>query len=217
MTKQNTLTNGIILQPSEELSNDFKEKILQMNAGKPNFKVYTERVRNLFQLDKVKITKDNKIFMAGFIEGEGSMSVSAKKNRSAKFGVELDPLFNITQHINGVKHLYFALELFGTGRIRYKAGSKATLVFIIEPRLSLQTKVRPYYENFVYPYSSPAKQIRFNYFKQMLDAFDEAAHLDRQKFTHALLPIWNAMRVQNYAGQTFVSLEEAQEYVRNFT
>lgn len=208
---------GIFLVPNEQLSKENQDTITKMNEGKPDFKTYTQKVRKVFNLDPIVINEKNLYFLAGFIEGEGSISISAKKNKNAMFGIELDPVFNITQHINGVRHLYLALETFQTGRIRYKSGSNATLVFIIEPRKSLQQKVCPYYEKYINPLSSPAKQFRYESFKKILDLFDDKAHHNRERFINELLPIWDSLRVQkNYEGQTFKSLEEAQEYVLNF-
>jgi hypothetical protein len=215
----NNVNKAILLAPGEKLSNELQDKIKKMNAGKPDFLTYTKRVRELFELDKITIDEKKCYFLAGFIEGEGSISISAKKNQNAKFGVELDPIFNITQHINGVNHLYLALEMFQTGRIRYKVGSNATLVFTIEPRKSLQEKVCPYFEKYIYFLSSTAKQIRYKNFQKMLSLFDGQAHLDSERFINELLPIWDLIRVQrgvSHPGQTFKSLEEAQEFVRNF-
>lgn len=212
-----TQKKAIILAPGETLSKEWQDKIKEMNAGKPDFQTYSRRVRDVFNLDKITINEKKSYFLAGFIEGEGSISISAKKNPNARFGVEIDPIFNITQHINGVNHLYLALEMFKTGRIRYKAGSNATLVFIIEPRKSLTEKVCPYFEKYVYALSEPVKQIRFNNFKKILALFDENAHLDRTRIINEVLPIWASMRVQQgYEGQTFKTLEEAQNFVRDF-
>lgn len=205
------------LAPSEKISKELCLFLNQINAARLNFPTYTQRVRNLFNLEKVTINENRLYFLAGFIEGEGSFSISIKKNTNAKFGVELDPVFNITQHINGVNNLYLALEVFQAGRIRYKTGSNATLVFVIEPRQSLREKVCPYYETYVYGFSSPSKQIRYNNFKKLLQLFDKQAHLHRDRFLNEMLPIWDSMRMQKgYEGQTFKSLEEAQQFVRNF-
>lgn len=209
--------NQILLGTNEALSEELLDQIKEMNAGKPDFQTYKRRIRKIFGLETITINEKKCYFLAGFIEGEGSISISAKKNPNAKFGIELDPCFNITQHVNGINHLYLALEMFQTGRIRYKTGSHATLVFIIEPRKSLQEKVCPYFEKYIYPLSSPAKKIRYQSFKRMLDLFDDKAHLDRDRFINELLPIWQSMRVQiQNKSQTFASLEEAQEYVANF-
>lgn len=207
--------NQLYLAPGVVLSDSFKEQIREMNQGNPDHKTYLTRVRNTFGLTPVTVDEKKKYFLGGFVEGEGSISVGAKKNTNAKFGVELDPLFNITQHINGVNQLYLALEVFQTGRIRYKAGSNATLVFIIEPRKSLEQKVCPFLEKYVYDLSSPAKQQRYLKFKNMLDLFNQGAHLDRDRFINELLPIWDSMRMQRgYKGETFSSLKDAQDFVR---
>jgi hypothetical protein len=216
MTNSNP-KHEILLGPTEKISKELITQILEMNEGKPEFQTYKKRIRNVFHLKERVITEKICYFLAGFIEGEGSISISIKKNPNAKFGIELDPLFNLTQHVNGVNHLYLALVMFQTGRIRYKSGSNATLVLIIEPRKSLQEKVCPYFEKYIYPLSSPAKQIRYKSFKKMLDLFDQKAHLDKNRFINEMLPIWDSMRVQiNNKAQTFSSLEEAQKYAANF-
>lgn len=207
----------ILLLPGVQLSDDLKSKIADLNNGKPAFPTYKRRVEDLFGLQPQQITEAKKIYLAGFIEGEGSISMSAKKNKNGKFGIDLDPNFNLTQHINGVNHLHMALEVFGTGRITYKSGSCATLVLTIEPRLSLQNKVCPFYEKYVNPCSSVAKQKRFSKFKKLLDLFDQGAHLDQTRMINELLPIWDEMRMQRgYKGEVFANLQEAQAYVKNF-
>lgn len=213
----NPKNEKLYLAPGVKLSPEFLDEIKKLNAGVPNFPTYTKRVRDTFGLDPVEINEKKCHFLGGFIEGEGSISIGAKKNENAKFGVELDPLFNITQHINGMNHLYFALEVFQTGRIRYKSSSNATFVFIIEPRKSLQEKVCPFLEKYVYPLSSPTKQLRYKKWKKMLDLFDENAHLDRERFVYELLPIWDSLRMQKgLKGETFQSLEQAQQFVLSF-
>nr|AAL34373.1 unknown [Lobochlamys segnis]ALO21040.1 putative LAGLIDADG homing endonuclease [Lobochlamys segnis] len=212
-----SLQKPIVLKPGEKLSDDFLEEIREMNAGKPDFPTYKNRVRTLFGLAPVIITEEKKLFLGGFTEGEGSISVSAKKNPNASFGVEIDPLFNITQHINGVAHLYDALEIFGTGRIRFKSSSNATLVFSIETRLSLVQKVCPFFEKYIIPYASPVKKKRFKNFEKVLSLFDEGAHLDRDRFINEILPLWDDMRMQFFEKQTFKTLEEAQDFARNYS
>lgn len=210
------LQSSILDQRSRKSQIEAIESKLKLaNAGKPDSPTYKRRIRETFGLESITIDDKQNYFLAGFIEGEGSVSISLKKNSNATFGIELDPVFNITQHVNGIKHLYLALEKFQTGRIRYKTGSNATLVFVIEPRKSLQEKVCPFYEKYVNPFTCPAKKVRYESFKQMLDLFDQKAHLDKDRLINELLPIWQRMRIQSRQ-TTFSSLEEAQEYVRNF-
>jgi hypothetical protein len=201
------------------------DNITEMNKGKFDHKAYTKRVRELFKLKSVPITERRLCFLAGFIEGEGSLSIGAKKNNAHEFGLELDPVFNLTQRVEGISNLYLALEVFQTGRIRLapppeggESGSNATLVFVIEPRKSLEEKVCPFFDKYIIKYnlSSNSKQSRYLKFKEMLGLFNTNAHLDRDRFIKELLPIWDSMRIQKSTKQTFKDLEEAQEFVRNF-
>lgn len=63
-------------------------------------------------------------FLGGFVEGEGSNSISVSVNKNFKYGVSLQPVFNVAQHKNGLKILYSFKELFGVGSIVQKSGSE---------------------------------------------------------------------------------------------
>jgi LAGLIDADG endonuclease len=57
-------------------------------------------------------------FLGGFVEGEGSNSVSISVNKNFKYG---EPTFNVSQHENGLKFLNSFKELFGTGSVVEKS------------------------------------------------------------------------------------------------
>ena len=184
--------------------------------GNKNFPKYIQTIQKIFYLsDNVPVTKELKIFMGGFIEGESSLNVSAKKLPNAKFGLLIDPEFSITQHVNGIRNLYHALKILNTGRIRYKQGSNATFVFIIDNRQTLKEKIIPFWETYVIPYGSPYLTKRLKSFKKILSLFESNAHQDKDRFCYELLPIWDSLRKQKgQANETFKSLEEAQEYIQ---
>lgn len=209
---------GVHLNPGEKISQEMLQKLTAINeryTQKKNFSEYESSIRQLFNLKQVTIRKSSLLYLAGFLEGEASMSVGAKKNQSSKFKVYMDPEFNITQHINGVSNLYLAMVFFKTGRIRHKGGSNATLVFTIDNRRSLKEKVLPFYEKYIQPFGSPVKVRRTRIFQELLRLFDEKAHLDLDRFLYEVLPLWDAMRMQvGQSNETFKSLKEAQEYVR---
>jgi hypothetical protein len=62
-------------------------------------------------------------FLGGFVEGEGSNSVSITVNKDFKFGVNIQPVFNVSQHKNGIDILYSFKELFNSGSVVEKSGS----------------------------------------------------------------------------------------------
>lgn len=220
MSNQKNNTKSFRLQPSEALSKEMLGKLEHFNKKyktSADFSIYLQNLGNLFGVSTVEVTEDQKRFLGGFMEGEASMNVSAKKNTNALFGMLLDPEFSITQHVNGFSTLYLALSIFRTGRIRHKHGSNATLVFVIDNRQCLEEKVLPFYEKYVKPYGSSAKAERFENFIKILEYFKKNGHKDLKTFRDEMLPIWDAMRMQKgQSNQTFESLEAAQQYVTNF-
>lgn len=212
--------SNFIIKPGEKIPQDKLDKLNEINKAvksTKDFSKYLMDLRQLFQLDEVQVTSESKLFLAGFLEGEASLNISAKKLTNAKFGVVVDPEFSVTQHVNGVKVLYLALEVFRTGRIRHKGGSNATLVLTIDNRQNLEQKVLPFYEQYVVAYSSPEKVKRVANFKALLDLFNEDAHKDLEQLVNKILPIWDQMRKQKgQSNESFSSLEVAQDYVRNY-
>lgn len=212
----------LLLKPGEKLSQSIIDGLKEASASRQknrNFSDYKRKIQELFQCaDYVPLNEMQKHYLGGFLEGEGSLMVGVKKGKYCKFGAYLDPAFNVTQHVNGVKHLYECLCFFGTGRIRYKSGSNATLVYEIDTRQSLQEKLVPFYREYVIPSSCFAKKTRFQNFCYLLDAFDQKKHLEFHSFVYELGPIWDEMRMQKgqSSNETFKSLEDFQQYCVHF-
>jgi hypothetical protein len=211
---------GFKLEPGEKLPKEILIRLSAINdtySKTRNFSQYVQDLEQLFDLTPKPVTEDSKRFLGGFIEGEGSLNTSAKKLKNAQFGMLIDPEFSLTQHVNGFTHLHQALKIFQTGRIRHKAGSNATLVFILDNRISLEQKVIPFYESYVIPYACPAKVERFHRFKELLRLFKEDRHRDFEGFCEEVLPLWDQMRMQKgQSNQTFSGLQEAHKFVFEF-
>lgn len=79
------------------------------------------------------IYNDNyKFWLGGFIEGEGSLTISIVKRDKAPLGVYLQPEFNVSQHINGIKILNSFKILFNNkGQVYKKSGSPLMYEFIL--------------------------------------------------------------------------------------
>jgi len=209
------------LSPGEQLPEDVKNALRNANqtyTKNRDFSRYKHTLQNILGLpDFVPFTEKEKLFFGGFLEGEASISVSAKKNTSSKFGVYFDPEFNLTQHVNGSIHLFRCLCHFRTGLIRYKSKSNATLVYTIDSRQSLKQRIVPFYQNYVNPCSCSSKQARFQSWCTLLDLFDENAHLDFNRFVNEIAPIWDELRMQKgQSNESFSSLEDFRQYVRAY-
>lgn len=211
--------DGMYLKPGEKISPDFLKQLTEVNSNytkSKNFPQYERAIGSLFNLKPIKKTLPSIYYLAGFIEGEASLNVGAKKNTTSNFKVYIDPEFNITQHVNGISNLYLAMVYFQTGRIRHKTGSNATFVFTIDNRLSLEQKVIPFYEKYIKPFGCSMKHRRVRIFKTLLSLFNEKAHLDLNRMLYEVLPLWDAMRLQiGQSNESFKSLQDAQDYVKN--
>jgi hypothetical protein len=214
------LRSGIYIKPRESIQKSFLNELVEINKSyhkKKNFPKYKNEIRQLFQLQEPTLTNDTFLFLAGFIEGEGSINVGIQKNKNSKFKVYVDPQFSVTQHINGIVNLYLTMCYFKTGRIRYKSGSFATFVYEIDNRESLLNKVVPFYENYLKKFPSSVKERRVILLKMLLDSFNRKAHCNIDTMISIVLPLWDALRIQvGQKNQTFKDLEEAQHYVRQF-
>jgi len=213
------MTRKYYLKPLENLPEEVKKQLQSINETerkKKNFESYQKALCDLYGVQPEPVTRDKNIFLGGFVEGEGSIHVSAKKQKNCKFGIEIDPEFSITQHSNGIETLLYALAYFKTGRIIYKHDSMATLVFRISNTQTIRDKVCPFYEKYVIPYAAYHRLKRYELFKRLIDALEQRKHLDKDSFINEVLPIWYDMQMQIGLQKSFNSLEEIQDYVRRY-
>lgn len=78
------------------------------------------------------IINDNyKFWLGGFIKGEGSLTISIVKSDKAPYGVFLEPEFNVSQHINGIKILNSFKTLFNNKGQVHKNLVPRTYEFIL--------------------------------------------------------------------------------------
>ncbi len=122
------------------------------------------------QQERLSVTQELKYYLAGFIEGEGSLTVSIKEHPTVRYGMHLDPEFFLYQHKAGIKLLELAKDVFGTGRIVPKSGSENVLVFSITSRRSLYEKVIPFFEKYMI---FSAKWETFLMFREIVKAMEE--------------------------------------------
>ena len=105
-------------------------------------------------------------FLGGFVEGEGSMSVSISINKDFKYGVNIQPVFNVTQHKNGLETLNSFKELFGEGSIVQKSGSPDIYIYTLKGYKKIIKEVIPFLETYVIPFSCKTEE--YSIFKQIV-------------------------------------------------
>ena len=125
------------------------------------------------QQERLSITEAQRWFLAGVIEGEGSVCVSIKKHPSAKYGFYVDPEFFLCQHRAYRQLLDEAKKVFGTGRIFPKPGNEGVLVYAITCRRSLMEKLLPFLRKYM-RFSSRRKI--FEVFAEIVEAMERKEH-----------------------------------------
>jgi hypothetical protein len=114
-------------------------------------------------------------FLAGFVEGEGSLCVSVKRHPTCRHGYYVDPGFFLYQHESGRAILELAQAIFGGGRISRKSGSENVLVYEISSTALLRDRVIPFFERYVLPFS--CKRETFMRFREILEMMQRREHL----------------------------------------
>lgn len=129
------------------------------------------------QQERLTRTEAAKWFLAGFIEGEGTLLVSIKQHDTSQFGFFVDPEFHLVQHKSGRNVLELAKQIFQTGSISSKPGSPDCLIYAIHCRRSLWEKLVPFFEKYVLPFSAPTKRETFYQFREILERMNRKEHL----------------------------------------
>ena len=127
------------------------------------------------QQERLGSTEDASWFLAGFIEGEGSLCVSVKRHPTCRHGYYVDPGFFLYQHESGRAILELAMATFGGGRIYPKSGSPFVLTYEISSTATLRDRVIPFFERYVVPFS--CKRETFERFKEILEMMERKEHL----------------------------------------
>jgi hypothetical protein len=132
-----------------------------------------DSIKNLNSKSKSNNLRDIKntdylYFLGGFVEGEGSNTVSIVVNKNFKYGVSIKPEFNVTQHKNGIDILLSFKEFFEAGSVVLKSGSEDVYVYVVKGINIMTEKVIPFLNTYVQPFSGKRKEFElFEKFVQM--------------------------------------------------
>lgn len=117
-------------------------------------------------------------FLGGFVEGEGSMSVSITIHKEFKYGVNIQPVFNVTQHKKGLEILNSFKELFVEGSVVQKSGSPDIFVYTLKGYKKIIKEVLPFVETYVFPFSCKIEE--YSIFKQIVLQSSEGKQKDKE-------------------------------------
>lgn len=115
--------------------------------------------------------------MAGFWEGEGSMSISITKRNHQKFGIQLLPKVSIGQDQDALFILdWIQLYFGGYGSLGNRKKKPSFWTYHLQSRASIQKYFIPFYENYLFKRSG--KRETFRIFKEILIRMQDNEHLE---------------------------------------
>jgi LAGLIDADG endonuclease len=85
-------------------------------------------------------------YIAGYVDGEGSFSVSVQRNQSCRVGFQLIPEFHVSQNSDRAQVLEVIRERLGCGYIKPNSKRDRALVFVVRDRGDLLDRVIPFFE-----------------------------------------------------------------------
>jgi LAGLIDADG endonuclease len=166
----------------------FNSNILNININYFNILCDNQQEKiNNFMINNIY-----KFWLGGFIEGEGSLTISIIKHNNAPHGILIQPEFNVSQHVNGLSILKSFKVLFkNKGHIHKKPGSKNVWVFTLKGINNLNDYLISFYIEYVIPYFSKYKNEEFNKFLFILKKLKEKSKFEKEKFIEIVKLIYD--------------------------
>jgi len=138
------------------------------------------------------MNKNYKFWLGGFIEGEGSLTISIVKYDKAPHGILIQPEFNITQHYNGIEILKSFKILFNDkGQLHKKSGSNNVWVYSIKGIKNLNELVVPFFLSFVVPYSSKFNKKEFNKYLFIFNKLKEKSKFEKNEYINIIKLVYD--------------------------
>jgi LAGLIDADG endonuclease len=85
-------------------------------------------------------------YIAGYVDGEGSFSVSVQRSLTCRVGFQLVPEFHVSQNGDRAQVLELIRDRLDCGRIRPNSSRDRALVFVVRKRDHLLGRVIPFFE-----------------------------------------------------------------------
>ena len=85
-------------------------------------------------------------YIAGYVDGEGSFSVSVQRNATCRVGFQLVPEFHVSQNGDRAQVLELIRQRLGCGTIRPNSKKDRALVLVVRNRTDLVERVIPFFE-----------------------------------------------------------------------
>jgi hypothetical protein len=122
-------------------------------------------------------------YIAGYVDGEGSFSVSVQRNKTCWIGFQLIPEFHVSQNGERAEVLELIRGRFGCGYIKPNSRQDQALVYVVRERRALMEVVIPFLERV--PLIS-SKRTDFDKFAHVVNEMAQSRHRTLEGFRSLL-------------------------------
>jgi hypothetical protein len=122
-------------------------------------------------------------YIAGYVDGEGSFSVSVQRNPTCRVGFQLVPEFHVSQNGERAQVLELIRDRLGCGYLKPNSKQDRALVLVVRQRRALLESVIPFFERV--PLLS-SKRADFEKFARIVRQMDQGYHRTRAGFGELL-------------------------------
>lgn len=153
----------------------------------------------------------NPDFVTGLSDAEGCLSVVMRKNKKAKYGVNVGLRFQIQMLQNETELLKMVKLFFDSGIIYF--GKNNTVAFAVQDIYSIKRKVIPHFLK--YPLRG-TKYLDFLSFKKALDIIDNKEHLLEKGISKIYTISKNMNSYRKFSTSTYYSPSHTKENSFNY-
>lgn len=150
-------------------------------------------------------------YLLGFADAEGCFSIAIKHQKTAKFGLVLDPIFQVTQRKESHEILELFKEQLNCGRVIKKSGQEDTELFLVDNRRQLVEKIIPFFER----YQLIAKKEDFKKFKEIVTALNNKEHSNLENFKNLIKKAYEMNLEGKQRRQSFEEIMKNLEQTRS--
>ena len=120
-----------------------------------------------------------KWYMVGFVDGEGSFSVTIRRSKFARIGWTINPLFQVYQHKDNSKVLFLCKEIFNCGYVSEKGGNPMCFTYCVDRISDLIQNVIPFFDKYQI---IGEKYNNFLIFKEIVLEIERKTHKTKEGF-----------------------------------
>ena len=134
-------------------------------------------------------------YVAGFVDGEASFTISIKKEETTRFGFAIDPEFKVSQLKENGEVLELIKDALGCGRIFEKPGQENMEILVVKNRRQIIEKVIPFFTK----HPLIVKKDDFEKFSEIVKRLEKKEHTTKEGFVSLVKEVTKNEKNRKYS------------------